>query len=207
VRQHDYLYRFTTVLFYRSCHILLTFNMLDHHQKLGTSHGAVQVVRKRRLIPSLLYLVIISSLPGRIPGLHNLTSQLDCRHRLMYLIPWTTTTASTTPTTLPKRTVIHYILEASQPRNYTPHSSPTRKSCTSPVSYTPRLRLFQPAISNPFPPSQTPLPLQYPPAALQHPPSPRVRKNHTLVHGSLPSPYICPLNSSGGNSGQPSRMK
>jgi hypothetical protein len=115
------------------------------------------------LSPPCLDLVILSSLPERILGLHNLTSQLDYRHWLMYLTPWTTTTVSTTPTTtLPKRTVIHYILEASQPasppRNYTPHSSPTRKSCTSPVSYTPRLRLFQCSVSNPIPPRHQPHP-------------------------------------------------
>jgi hypothetical protein len=34
-----------------------------------------------------LDLVILSSLPGRILGLHNPTFQLGCRHQLMYLTP------------------------------------------------------------------------------------------------------------------------
>jgi hypothetical protein len=70
-----------------SCHISLTFNILDHCQKSRTSHGAVQFVLRRRLVTSLLDLVTFSSLPGRIFNLYNHTFQLGYTRRLIYITP------------------------------------------------------------------------------------------------------------------------
>jgi hypothetical protein len=152
-----------------------------------TSHGAVQFVRKRRLVPSLLDLVILSSLSGRTLDLHNLTFQLGCRHQLMYLTPWTTITAYNANDTA--KTHSHSLHLRSQPAS----DETTHHTDLLPENHIQTHRLTRHALDSSDPPFPTPSPLstsQIPSSTL---PSPRVKKDSHLSPRLPPQPIHMPV--------------